>query len=146
MNPEPSKKCQHLHSLERWTAQQVDGVRLFPCEGEARALRFVKSHNITEPDFETKALLFLRECEPTKTRTTGFDLKYSTDVLKLWYFANMTNPYPNAFVKDVLAGETGMTRKQIQCWFSNVRKRYWLKSQSLKRPRTDDNTEATVEI
>lgn len=145
MNPEPSKKCQRLHSLERWSLHQVDdNIKLFPCEGEARALRFVQSHHITEPDFEAKALLFLRECEPTKTRSTGFDLKYSTDVLKLWYFANMSHPYPNALAKDVLAGETGMTHKQIQCWFSNVRKRYWLKSQSLKRPRTDHD--AAVEI
>lgn len=44
-------------------------------------------------------------------------------ILKEWYFKNKNNPYPNENVKLELMNKTGLSRKQIDDWFINKRRR-----------------------
>jgi hypothetical protein len=50
--------------------------------------------------------------------------KRATDILKKWFLTNVNNPYPSHEVKETLSKATGLTRKQIQNWFTNSRKRF----------------------
>eukprot|EP01017_Pseudomicrothorax_dubius_P026595 TRINITY_DN2983_c0_g1_i3.p1 TRINITY_DN2983_c0_g1~~TRINITY_DN2983_c0_g1_i3.p1 ORF type:complete len:300 (+),score=47.33 TRINITY_DN2983_c0_g1_i3:313-1212(+) len=50
--------------------------------------------------------------------------KKATQILKDWFLNNIHNPYPSPEVKDALTKKTGLSRKQLQNWFTNVRKRY----------------------
>jgi len=42
--------------------------------------------------------------------------------LKAWLNLHMENPYPTHRDKDALCRETGLSRRQIQNWFTNARK------------------------
>lgn len=48
--------------------------------------------------------------------------KKATDVLKSWFLNNIQNPYPSHDAKEVLSKMTGLSKKQIQNWFTNSRK------------------------
>jgi hypothetical protein len=48
--------------------------------------------------------------------------KKATDILKTWFLENINNPYPSHEAKDSLGKLTGLSRKQIQNWFTNSRK------------------------
>jgi len=48
--------------------------------------------------------------------------KKATDILKNWFLNNIQNPYPSHEAKEMLSKMTGLTRKQIQNWFTNSRK------------------------
>eukprot|EP01017_Pseudomicrothorax_dubius_P026593 TRINITY_DN2983_c0_g1_i1.p1 TRINITY_DN2983_c0_g1~~TRINITY_DN2983_c0_g1_i1.p1 ORF type:complete len:209 (+),score=35.69 TRINITY_DN2983_c0_g1_i1:155-781(+) len=48
--------------------------------------------------------------------------KKATQILKDWFLNNIHNPYPSPEVKDALTKKTGLSRKQLQNWFTNVRK------------------------
>jgi hypothetical protein len=48
--------------------------------------------------------------------------KRATDILKNWFLANIQNPYPNYDAKEALSKVTGLSKKQIQNWFTNSRK------------------------
>jgi hypothetical protein len=50
--------------------------------------------------------------------------KKATDVLKAWFLNHIPNPYPSHEDKDKLSQITGLSRKQIQNWFTNSRKRF----------------------
>lgn len=50
--------------------------------------------------------------------------KKATDVLRQWFLSNLKHPYPTHEDKEVLSKATGLTRKQIQNWFTNTRKRF----------------------
>jgi len=50
--------------------------------------------------------------------------KKATDVLKSWFLNNIQNPYPSHDAKEVLSKMTGLSKKQIQNWFTNSRKVY----------------------
>jgi hypothetical protein len=50
--------------------------------------------------------------------------KKATDILKNWFLANIQNPYPNCEAKDALSKVTNLSKKQIQNWFTNSRKRF----------------------
>jgi len=50
--------------------------------------------------------------------------KKATDVLKTWFLNHINNPYPNHEDKDKLSQMTDLSRKQIQNWFTNSRKRF----------------------
>jgi hypothetical protein len=77
---------------------------LLPSTEESKAIRFVRERSpaTLEGDFEAKALMFLRESPPTKM---DFG-KHASDVLKVWYFANLSYPYPSQEAKDYLVEET----------------------------------------
>ena len=38
---------------------------------------------------------------------------------------NVSNPYPTNSQKDELMAETGLSKRQIDTWFVNARKRFW---------------------
>jgi hypothetical protein len=62
-----------------------------------------------------------------KSKTATFKSKLpkrATDVLKNWFLSNIQNPYPSHEAKELLSKMTGLTRKQIQNWFTNSRKRF----------------------
>ncbi len=46
----------------------------------------------------------------------------ATSVLKKWLYSNLENPYLKLNDKVDLCRETGLTSKQVQNWFINVRK------------------------
>ena len=48
--------------------------------------------------------------------------KESTSVLKKWLIDNIEDPYLKYSDKITLSRESGLTHKQIQNWFTNVRK------------------------
>ncbi|KAL7496392.1 hypothetical protein ACHAWT_004704 [Skeletonema menzelii] len=51
----------------------------------------------------------------------------ATQVLKDWMMSpeHVDHPYPTEDDKTELMANTGLSRKQITCWFSNNRKRFW---------------------
>lgn len=51
----------------------------------------------------------------------------ATQYLKDWMMspAHIDSPYPTEDDKEELMMATGLSKKQITCWFSNNRKRYW---------------------
>ena len=64
-----------------------------------------------------------RKHKKSKTATFKSKLpKKATDVLKNWFLNNIQNPYPSHEAKEMLSKLTGLTRKQIQNWFTNSRK------------------------
>lgn len=64
-----------------------------------------------------------RKHKKSKTATFKSKLpKKATDVLKNWFLGNIQNPYPSHEAKEMLSKMTGLTRKQIQNWFTNSRK------------------------
>jgi hypothetical protein len=66
-----------------------------------------------------------RKHKKSKTATFKSKLpKKATDVLKNWFLSNIQNPYPSHEAKELLSKMTGLTRKQIQNWFTNSRKRF----------------------
>ena len=50
--------------------------------------------------------------------------KQQTGVLRGWFNNNITLPYPSSSIKDELARQTSLTRKQIDAWFVNGNKGY----------------------
>ncbi len=48
--------------------------------------------------------------------------KRQVSQLKEWLHVHMDNPYPSHHDKDLLCRETGLSRRQIQNWFTNARK------------------------
>ncbi len=48
--------------------------------------------------------------------------KKATDVLKTWFLNHIQNPYPSHEAKETLSKLTGLSKKQIQNWFTNSRK------------------------
>lgn len=48
-------------------------------------------------------------------------------VLESWYKAHSDDPFPSYSEKQRLAEETGITMKQVKCWFINVRRKRWNK-------------------
>ncbi|KAM0946228.1 putative transcription factor Homeodomain-TALE-BEL family [Dioscorea sansibarensis] len=49
----------------------------------------------------------------------------AVDVLRSWLLENFLHPYPRVSEKDMLAKQTGLTRKQVTNWFINARVRLW---------------------
>ena len=48
--------------------------------------------------------------------------KEATGVLKKWLIEHVEHPYLKNNDKNQLSKDTGLTRKQVQNWFTNVRK------------------------
>lgn len=51
--------------------------------------------------------------------------------LKQWMLDHVDHPYPNDSEKNQLVQETGLTLRQLNDWFSNARRRWFLKGSSL---------------
>jgi hypothetical protein len=121
------------HDAQYWQEQAFVKV-VVPTEEETRAFRFLYSQQqatspLFGPSFEPKALAFLRET--TKFSQSEKNLSsYNRNVLKLWYFSHLDHPYPTPEQKQTLCLETGLSPIQVQTWFVNIRKRYWLKQRN----------------
>lgn len=48
-------------------------------------------------------------------------------ILFAWLITNLRWPFPSKAVKDALARETGLDNTKVKYWFSNVRKRHWVR-------------------
>jgi hypothetical protein len=48
--------------------------------------------------------------------------KRSIMSLRSWLYAHIDNPYPTHKEKEILGKECGLSKKQIQNWFTNARK------------------------
>ena len=44
-----------------------------------------------------------------------------------WLVANLRWPFPSRAVKEAIAGQTGLDQSKVKYWFSNVRKRHWVR-------------------
>ena len=55
------------------------------------------------------------------------------EYLRAWMMApeHIENPYPTEEEKAEIIASTGVDRKQLSCWFSNNRKRFW-------KPKVDE--------
>ncbi|KAL3773453.1 hypothetical protein ACHAW5_003658 [Stephanodiscus triporus] len=66
----------------------------------------------------------------SKKRKIGSADKLPTptiEYLRSWMFSpeHVNHPYPSEEDKDKIIKDTGISSKQLTCWFSNNRKRYW---------------------
>lgn len=48
--------------------------------------------------------------------------KRSVNTLKIWLNQHIDNPYPTHKEKELLSKESGLSKRQIQNWFTNARK------------------------
>lgn len=54
-------------------------------------------------------------------RKTNFS-KEATSILKKWLLEHVEHPYLKTVDKHALSKESGLTKKQVSNWFTNVRK------------------------
>mmetsp|Transcript_16900 Transcript_16900/g.22114 ORF Transcript_16900/g.22114 Transcript_16900/m.22114 type:complete len:306 (-) Transcript_16900:167-1084(-) len=59
--------------------------------------------------------------------------KNASELLKAWLLARSANPYPTPTEKDELMVQTGLSRSQLDHWFTNARQRY-VKPKSRRGP------------
>jgi len=50
--------------------------------------------------------------------------KSATDVLNVWFFQHLHDPYPSDDEKRILSQQTGLSLSQVNNWFGNKRMRY----------------------
>ena len=65
------------------------------------------------------------EDDPSGPSGRGINTKHSkqaTSVLKRWLLDHIQNPYLKPAEKTQLALASGLTKKQVQNWFTNIRK------------------------
>lgn len=53
--------------------------------------------------------------------------KMAKNILKSWYESHKEDPFPSHEEKVRLAEESGVTLKQVKCWFINMRRKRWNK-------------------
>ena len=64
-----------------------------------------------------------KKLKPGKTKFP----KKARQILEAWYKAHADDPFPSHADKQRLADESGITVKQVKCWFINVRRKQWKK-------------------
>jgi len=74
-----------------------------------------------------------QEIKKSKRRGKSKIPKKAITVLKNWLTEHFNDPYPSHSEKLNLANEAGITPKQVQNWFTNVRGRTWKKSYNEER-------------
>eukprot|EP00347_Sterkiella_histriomuscorum_P019131 403342829 len=67
--------------------------------------------------------------------------KRSVNILKNWLNQHLDNPYPTHKEKDLLSQESGLSKRQIQNWFTNARKRIW---QPMIKNHQDDDLSSNI--
>ncbi|KAM0722268.1 hypothetical protein Q7P37_001709 [Cladosporium fusiforme] len=58
-----------------------------------------------------------------KTRKRSNLPKHSTEIMKMWFDQNISNPYPSEEQKAIFSHETGISMTQVSNWFINHRRR-----------------------
>jgi len=53
--------------------------------------------------------------------------KKAKQILEAWYRSHAEDPFPSHSEKQRLADESGITLKQVKCWFINMRRKKWNK-------------------
>jgi len=53
--------------------------------------------------------------------------KKAKQILEAWYRSHADDPFPSHAEKQKLAEESGITLKQVKCWFINMRRKRWNK-------------------
>jgi hypothetical protein len=61
-------------------------------------------------------------------------------ILRAWFEEHVAHPYPSDAHKRELSAVTGLSAKQISCWFTNTRRRIWqpFKTQTSSAPTGED--------
>jgi len=75
--------------------------------------------------------------------------KKAKQILEAWYRSHADDPFPSHAEKQRLADESGITLKQVKCWFINMRRKKWnkvgedtdFKAQIEKQLSKDDETQ-----
>lgn len=117
-------KCQPVPFFmpleERLAWISGESYNLEPTEEERQALRTLAEMGKaiqSEKDF----FAFLRRTRSTHKKSSLGPVK--NEILRGWVFANEMYPYPSPAEKLLLMRATGLDRKQLRNWFSNMRKR-----------------------
>jgi hypothetical protein len=83
-----------------------------------KKLELVENNEEILPGTQTKPKL-----NPQKTKFP----KRSRQILQDWFQNHSDDPFPSYAEKNRLAEESGVTLKQVKCWFINVRRKRWHK-------------------
>jgi hypothetical protein len=76
---------------------------------------------------------------PSRTKAGKLPAE-ATVILRKWFIDHYRHPYPEDNEKVMLQMQTGLTKKQVESWFSNSRVRAWTPSkiEGAIPARTDD--------
>jgi len=83
--------------------------------------RIHQSASVENSPLRQSDLILKKKIRKGKTKIS----KKALTILKNWLTENFQDPYPSHTEKVRLAGETGITLKQVQNWFTNARGRIW---------------------
>lgn len=132
-NPNPVESCSSCVALFRQCSLAERSKRQ-PHEYETSLPAIGQLHGVNEedgtsylPDDAGFLLGAVPMVHPSKRSSSRSVTR--TRPLRNWFAANLDNPYPTEDEKTDLASETGMTRLQVNNWFTNARRR---RRQSLK--------------
>lgn len=57
-------------------------------------------------------------------------------MLATWFMNHKTNPYPTIQEKRELVEKTSLSMRQVNNWFTNMRKRHWKPLKQGRKPRS----------
>eukprot|EP00003_Mantamonas_plastica_P019525 TRINITY_DN31842_c0_g1_i1.p1 TRINITY_DN31842_c0_g1~~TRINITY_DN31842_c0_g1_i1.p1 ORF type:complete len:247 (+),score=46.11 TRINITY_DN31842_c0_g1_i1:61-801(+) len=75
---------------------------------------------------------YVRYVKTGKSRSTNPLSDDAVELMMAWYNSHLDHPYPNSEEKAMLIKETGLTRKQVNGWFSNRRIRAQQRNRELQ--------------
>lgn len=80
------------------------------------------SNDDLEDDLQYKGALKITKIKNRKYIRMPNFAKRSVQILKNWLNNHIDNPYPTHKEKESLSKESGLSKRQIQNWFTNARK------------------------
>jgi hypothetical protein len=69
----------------------------------------------------------------TGARTRSTFTPHAKRTMVNWFIEHWDNPYPTVRERHMLSTETGLEKYQVVNWFTNTRKRMWVKNRSIKK-------------
>lgn len=85
-----------------------------------------------EEDGEYKGALKITKIKNRRYIRMPNFAKRSVNILKNWLHLHLDNPYPTHKEKETLSQESGLSKRQIQNWFTNARKVRELKKRKME--------------
>lgn len=130
-----ARRSQHLRSDNRIDPNRVDGLLAMLRnatlgEEEQHRVGVVKPSAVHSSPPKSERAEDVRYDE-TRRGATGARRRNhrqdQTEILRQWFDDHAADPYPTPNEKAVLAKRVGMEVRQVEHWFTNHRKRHWLK-------------------
>ncbi|KAJ3524208.1 hypothetical protein NM208_g12143 [Fusarium decemcellulare] len=120
--------------------EQMDGVMSFPtaAQGASDTLQFpvavaVASNQVDKSSNDASGGQPSAASAKIPSKMATRFTRESVRILRNWFLAHSSDPFPNETEKKRLQEETGLTRAQIMTWFANARRR-------IKVPRSISNS------